>query len=190
MASPTDRGPTSDPCFRPPLRPARHARRSLDTRARRAAICGHLSAQPFGGARQARPATVTAIRPSGLRPESEVPLGPPRSICRSAEGLYDRVSTTCRGIARGSRRAARRREEAVRRRRSGRRRRPRRPRRRVLLDAGAVGFRQDHDPPDDRGLRAADRPAGSCSTARTSVAGRRSSATSTRSSRTTPSFPT
>ena len=55
--------------------------------------------------------------------------------------------------------------EAVRRRRGGRRHRPRDRRRRVLLDARPVGLGQDDDPAHDRGLRAADRRAGCCSTA-------------------------
>ena len=52
------------------------------------------------------------------------------------------------------------RHQAVRRGHGGRRPRPGDPRRRVLLDARAVGLRQDHRAADDRRLRGADRGQG------------------------------
>ena len=74
-------------------------------------------------------------------------------------------------------------EAAVRRARRRRRHRPRHPRRRVLQPARAVRLREDHDAADDRRLRAADRPARSCSTASTWRTPRRTSGRSTPSSR-------
>ena len=82
---------------------------------------------------------------SGTRGGS-VGRGPPRG---GGQAIRGRRHRSARGHVR-----ARRRDVPG---RGRRRRRSRRLRRRVLLDARAVGLGQDHDPADDRGLRAPER---------------------------------
>ena len=108
------------------------------------------------------------------------------SPCRRApDPRRDRGPRARRGPARGPGRRDRQRHQAVRGRRRRRRDEPVGGQRGVLLVPRAVGLRQDDDPADDRGLRAADRRARSTSPASPSRACRRTAATSTPCSSTT-----
>ena len=173
-------------------RRARRARARLDTGASAHRTVRHRSRggrgadpsrRPPGGSPTPDPDRGPAWRTRARPPSPRIPASDrPRDPVPAAalEGLTKVFATT--PGRRVSRASTKRSGDVARRRR---RRRSRRPRRRVLLDARPVGLGQDDDAADDRRLRAADRGPDPAPRRGRHAASRRSSATSTRSSRTT-----